>query len=523
MRDPSSFLWGVELISTRGHMSTRQALTARRLATQLVDMGRVDWVSITDNAGGNPMLSPEALGKPILYAGKDVIIHLSCKDFNRNGLESAAWLLASEGFDNLLALTGDYPARAYRGRGKPVFDIDSVGLISMLSAINDSHETRFFVGAVTTNFKLRENEVVPQYLKLEKKIQAGAGFIITQIGFDARKSHELACYLQLRGYREIPLIGNVFLLSGHAVRFFRSGRIPGVVVSDELLQLCERQEESPDRGKAFFLELAAKQVAIFRGLKYRGVYLGGLKNTAELERIIEIEASFSPRDWETFAPEMGFSRPGEFYYFERDPGSGLADVTRPNPSLGRRERTRNMTLGYRLNKWVHDRLFDREGRAFRWGRKLYQSSSDPLQGPPVLRRIELLGKSLLFGCQDCGDCSLPDTGFLCPESACAKNQRNGPCGGTRDGKCEVDKFECIWCRTYDRLKSEGREGEMLAHAPAIQDQSLRGTSSWGNHFLGKDHRSRKEDGLTLIHLDSSGEAPGEVSTSGPSRREEADG
>ena len=48
-----------------------------------------------------------ALGKPILYAGKEVLIHLSCKDFNRNGLESAAWELASEGFHNILALSGD--------------------------------------------------------------------------------------------------------------------------------------------------------------------------------------------------------------------------------------------------------------------------------------------------------------------------------------------------------------------------------------------------------------------------------
>ncbi|MEI7553294.1 MAG: methylenetetrahydrofolate reductase C-terminal domain-containing protein, partial [Verrucomicrobiota bacterium] len=95
--------------------------------------------------------------------------------------------------------------------------------------------------------------------------------------------------------------------------------------------------------------------------------------------------------------------------------------------------------------------------------------------------------SLMFGCQDCGDCSLPDIAFLCPESSCAKNQRNGPCGGTRDGRCEVEDFDCIWSRAYDRLKHEGRTEELLAHAPVIQDQSLRGTSSWANTWLGRDH------------------------------------
>src|SRR3982751_4098918 len=136
LASPGRFLVGVELVSTRGTMEDNQAVQTRSLATDLVHCDRVDWVSITDNAGGNPQLSPMALGKPILYAGKEVLIHLSCKDFNRNGLESAAWELASEGFHNILALSGDYPAAGYHGRGKPVFDIDSIGLLTMLDEMN---------------------------------------------------------------------------------------------------------------------------------------------------------------------------------------------------------------------------------------------------------------------------------------------------------------------------------------------------------------------------------------------------
>ena len=90
LADPNRFLTGVELVSTRGTMEDRQAIHTRDFAASLVDLPQIDWVSITDNAGGNPQLSPMALGKPILYSGKDkeVLIHLSCKDFNRNGLES---------------------------------------------------------------------------------------------------------------------------------------------------------------------------------------------------------------------------------------------------------------------------------------------------------------------------------------------------------------------------------------------------------------------------------------------------
>ena len=122
------FLLGVELVSVRGSMVEASALRVRRLATQLVETPQVDWISITDNAGGNPQLHPQALGKPILYAGKEVVIHLTCKDLNRNGLESEAWQLNSEGFHNVLAMTGDYPVGGNEGMAKPVFDLDSVGL-----------------------------------------------------------------------------------------------------------------------------------------------------------------------------------------------------------------------------------------------------------------------------------------------------------------------------------------------------------------------------------------------------------
>src|SRR6516162_10960405 len=153
----SDFLVGTELVSVRGGMGERSAVKARDFANELIGYPAIDWISITDNAGGNPQLAPTALGKPILYAGKEVVIHLTCKDLNRNGLESEAWLLNSEGFNNILAMTGDYPVAGNEGLAKPVFDIDSVALISMLNDMNRGFDrqlekTRFCIGAVTTNY-----------------------------------------------------------------------------------------------------------------------------------------------------------------------------------------------------------------------------------------------------------------------------------------------------------------------------------------------------------------------------------
>src|SRR6516162_1950506 len=246
--ETSRFLIGTELVSVRGSMGGSSAIKARTFANDLVASSDIDWISITDNAGGNPQLAPLALGRPILYAGKEVVIHLTCKDLNRNGLESEAWMLNSEGFHNILAMTGDYPVAGNEGLAKPVFDIDSVGLISMLDKMNHGFDpknghgqsqrlgqTDFLIGAVTTNFKLREGEVMPQYAKLQKKIECGTQFIINQIGFDSRKASELRAYMDAHGLARTPLIGNVYLLGSRVAQIFANGKIPGVVLTPSLL------------------------------------------------------------------------------------------------------------------------------------------------------------------------------------------------------------------------------------------------------------------------------------------------
>lgn len=505
----ADFLLGIELVSTRGTVVEARAARTVAFAGELAAMEGIDWVSITDNAGGNPMLAPAALAGPLRDADREVVIHLSCKDFNRNGLESEAWHLANEGLHNLLVLSGDYAGTGIGGGAKPVFDIDSVGLLTLLGRMNAGLDvtraqstkparlapTQFFPGAVVTNFKLHENEVVPQLLKMEQKIAAGARFFINQIGYDSRKIHELIAWARRRGHGQVPLIGNVYVLNGPVARLFRTQAIPGVVISDELAALCEKHAASADKGRAFFLELAAKQIAIYRGLGYRGAYLGGVHSGADIVRVREIERGFGANDWRAFAREIRFSRPGEFFLFSEDPATGLADASRLNPayeaSLRERPRTHNVTFTYRFSKFTHALMFEPGKKLWNAGARLCANAKDPWQGPAWMRALEHAGKSAMFGCKDCGDCSLPEIGFLCPESACAKNQRNGPCGGTRDGKCEVADFECIWARAYDRAKYEGRADALLAHAPVIQDQNLRGTSSWANTWLGRDHLAKR--------------------------------
>ncbi len=64
-------------------------------------------------------------------------------------------------------------------------------------------------------------------------------------------------------------------------------------------------------------------------------------------------------------------------------------------------------------------------------------------------------------CTQCGDCIIGETGGICPVTACHKGLVNGPCGGTNNGKCEIDsQKDCAWTTIYNRLLDLGRLDSM---------------------------------------------------------------
>ena len=64
-------------------------------------------------------------------------------------------------------------------------------------------------------------------------------------------------------------------------------------------------------------------------------------------------------------------------------------------------------------------------------------------------------------CQGCGNCILEKTGGVCPVSRCAKSNFNGPCGGSSNGKCEIDPdTDCAWQLIYDRMKELGKVDQL---------------------------------------------------------------
>ena len=88
-----------------------------------------------------------------------------------------------------------------------------------------------------------------------------------------------------------------------------------------------------------------------------------------------------------------------------------------------------------------------------------QTVSDVVKLPayPALESV-FLGKTKNLGrfyelCVMCGDCALEETGGICPVARCSKHLLNGPCGGSHQGKCEVDRnLDCAWYLIFERLK-----------------------------------------------------------------------
>ena len=499
------FIYGAELVTTRGIPEPDQKPKLVELGEGLAADARIGWVSITDNPGGNPMIPADWLANLLKPRGKELVIHLTCKDLNRNGLESAAWRYAADGFNNILALTGDYPTSGFKGPALPVFDLDSVSLIAMLKTMNEGMEvtrpngkterlpkSNFFIGAAVAPFKRQERELMPQYFKLARKLQCGAEWVIPQLGYDMRKFHEIKLFLDWANL-SAPIIGNVYVLNKTVARMFNQNKIPGCVVSDALYAQVEKYAAGPDKGKTFFTELAAKQLAVFKGMGFAAGYLGGVHKADTFAQIIDLAESYGANDWKAFAREIQYPKPDEFYLFEPDSATGLGDGARLNAaylkSLEEPVKPAEVTAGYRFTRAVH-------GLAFTPGNKLFpaiqQGYARLEEGKHdktlnVMHGVEHISKSVMFGCQDCGDCSLPDTGYFCPRASCSKTQRNGPCGGSADGRCELHDKDCMWARAYDRMKYFGESQHMLDGPAVFANPALRGTSGWANNFLGRDH------------------------------------
>lgn len=507
--EKGEFVITVELVPGRG-VSGPALEAPAAFARRVRETGLgVHAISLTDGPGGGPAIQPDALAAEVAAEGMDALVHLACRDLNRNAFEARVSALARRGLSHVLALTGDYPTAPSGTIARPVFDFDSVQAISFLKACNAGLEvpgrkpgtmerlpaTKFFVGAAISPFKTREDELVPQFAKMEKKLAAGADFLVTQLGYDLRRFHELLRYLRARRLR-VPVLGNVYVLSAGAARTMRRGEVPGCVVTERLLRTLEAEAQAPDKGRGARLERAARMVAVFKGMGFQGVHLGGFGLKFDDVQFILRRAEEGAAQWESFVPEIQFADEGEVYLFP-PPATYRPDAPPDSDALQDR-RGGSAGLFYRVMRLFHRALFREGAVGYRAMRGFYRAIDgiEPLKS--VGHAAEFGVKRLLFGCRDCGDCALPDTAYHCPESHCPKGQRNGPCGGSRDGCCEVfPDRPCLWTVIYRRRKAMGEWETSRCRRLPPRDPKLQDTSGWANFYLDRDYRRRViEDAAT---------------------------
>jgi methylenetetrahydrofolate reductase (NADPH) len=311
------FCYVVELVASA---LTREAQLLET-ASGLARLPEVVAGSITSYAGGALGHDPLRVAAAARARGLTPNLHLTCVSQDRRGLDKTLEDMHALSLENVFALTGDYPSK---GDQPPVFDLDSVQLVELIAARRRAG-MHFHVAVAVSPFKYTEADCVYQYLKLEKKIAAGADLAITQVGWDARKFAELKRYLDARGLAT-PLLGNVYVLGPKTAERMARGEPPGCWVSPALLGAVRAESRAPDGGRHARLERAARTVAVLRGLGYAGAYLGGTHDARQIAWIIRRAEQLASR-WQELAAELSYGDPDGFYL----------DEPRARPAPPRRE------------------------------------------------------------------------------------------------------------------------------------------------------------------------------------------
>ena len=441
-------------------------------------------VTFPQNPGGVANIDPtdalavmEAQG---LLAGLDYIPHLSCKDSNADGLISSLVGYRQRGVESVLALTGDKPVTA-----KGVFEVESVGLLGAIGKLNNAELMkakpgqwdkvhRFYPGAAVSPFKYTEASLMQQYYKMEKKIAAGAKFLITQVGWDWKKSVELMRYLKENNIR-VPVIGNVYWLTTQtpAPRLMHDIKLPGCFVSDALL--AKLQTESVEE----HIERAAQQVAMYKAIGAAGVDVGGVHDLDIFMKILRRAAEIGD-GWQTYKNNLYWPAAKAFYLYD-DNGRQAVLSTSKKKCIER------------FFDFMHRAILDPNYtgfKAFRGTLKAVGADCESGFCYKAFNTIEKGFKYCLFECQECGDCYLPENFGYCTIGGCEKGLDNAPCGdATADGYCgnNLERL-CIGEKIYGSAAAEPAGREKLRrqiNRPRIP--ALEHTSSLVNYLFGKDH------------------------------------
>ncbi|MSO95936.1 MAG: bifunctional homocysteine S-methyltransferase/methylenetetrahydrofolate reductase [Thermoleophilia bacterium] len=260
----------VELDPPKGGTNAAMIAVARTLR----ESGLVGFVDINDNpmarARMNALMASVAIQRG---AGIETIPHVTPRDTTVMGLEGVLLGAHADGVRNILAVTGDPPHVGDYPGSRGVYEIDSIGLVHLISRLNQGEDyvgkaidqpTSFFTGVAVNP---SADDLALELARFEQKIAAGARFAMTQAVFDASQLQPLLDHYS--GAVPVPILVGIWPLRSHTMALRLHNEVPGITVPERVLDaLRDAGSDAPRVGIA----LAKELVDAVRGVT-AGIYV----------------------------------------------------------------------------------------------------------------------------------------------------------------------------------------------------------------------------------------------------------
>jgi len=234
--------------------------------------GKVDAINVTDLQSSVMRLGALTVSFLLKQKGFEPICQLTCRDRNRLALQSDLLSAAALGIQNILIATGDHPCLGDHPEAKPVFDLDSVQLLQVVRKLETGFDMQdnklegkapqFCVGAVVNP---GSDPLLPQIMKMEKKISAGAEFFQTQAVFDIGIFETFISKIK---HVKVPIIAGVVLLKSAGMARYMNKNVAGISVPPGLIAQIEASKDKV----AASVEIASRLIKQLKPL-CRGIHL----------------------------------------------------------------------------------------------------------------------------------------------------------------------------------------------------------------------------------------------------------
>lgn len=257
----------VELVPPRGCDPTGEVEGAQYLRGQGVDA-----VNISDGSGATARMSAQTLAAIIQQrVGLEALLHYSCLNRNLLGIQSDLLGAYALGLRNIVAVTGDPPALAYYPQATAVRDVDSIGLVNLLSNLNRGldvggnpigTQTGFLIGVEANPYALDPDE---EHRRFQHKVKAGADFALTQPVFDAGSLQQFLSRIGAGGAPPVPVVAGIHPLTSYRHAEFLNNEVPGVSVPPPILERM-RAAGTGDEARAEGVKIAQELLIEIRDM-----------------------------------------------------------------------------------------------------------------------------------------------------------------------------------------------------------------------------------------------------------------